>query len=110
MAKTKDLYTYVFNICTLNTPRYKGLRIVPSLSAARELMKNSETLDFVVEMLEAGYDAPSKRKKGTIERWLDRGNKTCNAVIARDYNEITREDVWVLIHLGKFTKNIKRRV
>lgn len=104
MEKTKDLYTYVFNICALNTPRYKGLRIVPSLSAARELMKNSETLDFVAEILETGYDAPRKRKKGTIERWVDRGKKTYNAVIARNYNDLSNEDVWVLIHFGKFTK------
>lgn len=84
--------------------RYKGLRIVVSDSAMRELIKEEKTLYDVVNILEEGYDAPRKRKSGTIEKWLDKGNKTLNAVIVKDYNEIMKEDVWVLIHLGKFTR------
>lgn len=86
------------------TERYSGLRIAVTNSAMRELMKEEKTLYDVVEILENGYDAPRKRKKGTIEKWLDKGNKTFNAVIVRDYNEIMKEDCWVLIHFGKFTK------
>ena len=33
----------------------------------RELMKEEKTLYDVVEVLEQGYDAPRKRKEGTIE-------------------------------------------
>jgi hypothetical protein len=57
-----------------------------------------------VQILKEGYDAPRKRKAGTIEKWFNKGKKTFNAVIARDYNEIMREDCWVLIHFGKFTR------
>lgn len=43
-------------------------------------------------------------KEGTIEKWLDKGNKIFNAVIVMDYDNIMKEDVWVLIHFGKFTR------
>lgn len=68
------------------------------------MMKEGKALDEVSKILNCGYNAPRKRKKDTIERWLDAGNKTYNAVIAKDYNEISREEIWVLIHFGKFTK------
>lgn len=84
--------------------KYEGLRIVVSDSAMRELMKEEKSLCDVVQILERGYDAPRKRKAGTIEKWFNKGKKTFNAVIVRDYNEIMREDCWVLIHFGKFTR------
>lgn len=84
--------------------RYKGFRIVVSHSAMQELMREGETLYDVLEILEEGYDAPRKRKSGTIERWLKKGRKTYNAVVVKDYDEIVEEDVWVLIHFGKFTR------
>ncbi len=68
----------------------------------RELMQEGLTLDDVKDILEQGYDAPRKRKKGCIEKWLGKGNKTYNAVIVKDYNEFLKEEVWVLIHFGKF--------
>ena len=84
--------------------RYEGLRIVPSLSAMRELMKHGKTLSDVVCILKQGQDAPRKRKKGVIERWLGKGSKTYNAVVAKDFNEQSSEEVWVLIHFGKFSR------
>lgn len=84
--------------------KYQGLRIIVTDAAMRELFKHEKTLYDVVEILETGYDAPRKRKEGTIERWLDRGNKIFNAVVVRDYNEVMKEECWVLIHFGKFTK------
>ena len=84
--------------------KYQGLRIAPSMSATRELMKYGKTMFDVVDILEEGYDAPRKRKEGTIERWLDKGNKTYNVVIVRDYHETLKEEVWVLTHFGKFTR------
>ena len=82
--------------------KYNGLRIAISDSAMRELMQEGKTIYDVVEILENGYDAPRKRKEGTIEKWLDKGKKTYNAVIAKDYHEILKEDCWVLIHFGNF--------
>lgn len=104
MEKEKDLYTYVLDICRRSTLKYCGLKIVPSLSAARELMKHGKTLEDVVFLLENGCNAPRRRKRGTVEKWLDRGKKTFNAVVAKDYDEREKEEVWVLIHFGKFTR------
>ncbi len=84
--------------------KYKGLRIAISHSAMQELMQEGKTIYDVIEILEEGYDAPRKRKEGTIEKWLDKGKKTYNAVIVKDYHEILKEDCWVLIHFGKFTR------
>ena len=86
------------------TDRYKGLRIAITNSAMRDLMKEEKTLYDAVKILEEGYNAPRKRKEGTIEKWLDKGNKTFNVVIAKDYDEIMKEECWVLIHFGKFTR------
>ena len=84
--------------------KYKRLRIAVTDSAMRELIKEEKTLHDVVTILEEGYDAPRKRKAGTIEKWLNKGNKTFNVVIAKDYNETLKEDCWVLIHFGKFSR------
>ena len=84
--------------------KYKGLRIAISHSAMQELMQEGKTIYDVVGILEKGYDAPRKRKLGTIEKWIDKGKKTYNAVIVKDYHEILKEDCWVLIHFGKFTR------
>lgn len=84
--------------------QYQGLRIAVTDSAMRELVNEEKTLYDVVRILEEGYDAPRKRKAGVIEKWLDVGNKTFNVVIAKDYDEIMKENCWVLIHFGKFTR------
>ena len=84
--------------------KYDGLRIAISHSAMQELMQEGKTIYDVVDILENGYDAPRKRKQGTIEKWIDKGKKTYNAVIVQDYHEILKEDCWVLIHFGKFTR------
>lgn len=83
---------------------YKDLRIAVSHSAMQELMKQGMVVSDVVEILEAGYNAPRKRKRGTIEKWLDIGKKTCNVVIVRDYHDIMKEECWTLIHVGKFIR------
>ena len=84
--------------------RYKGIRIAVSRAAMRELMKEAKTLFDVVEVLEEGYHSPRKRKPEIIEKWLDKGSKTFEAVIAKDYDEIMKENIWKLIHFGKFSK------
>ena len=87
--------------------RYRGLLIVVTDAAMRELVQQEKSLDDVLVILEQGYDAPRKRKDGVIERWLDKGDKTFNVVVARNYNEIMKEPCWVLIHVGKFTRRKK---
>lgn len=98
----KALNTYVDDICYIRTSfvRYEGLALIPSYAAIRELVKEGKALSDVLNVLENGEDAPRKRKKGTIERWLHKRKKTYNAVIIKDYNEQMREEVWVLVHFG----------
>jgi len=83
---------------------YNGLRIAISNSAMQELMHEGKTIYDVIEILEKGYDAPRKRKQDTVEKWIDKGKKTYNAVIVKNYHEILKEDCWVLIHFGKFSR------
>ena len=56
------------------------------------------------EILENGY-SPRKRKKNAEEKWLDRGNKTYNVVIVKSFNYLYNEDVYLITHIGKFTKS-----
>ena len=83
---------------------YLDLKINISDSAMRELIKHEKTLYDVVKILEEGYEAPRKRKKGTIEKWYDKGNKTFNVVIIKSYNVIMHRECWVLVHFGRFTR------
>ncbi|OIO65522.1 hypothetical protein AUJ68_02820 [Candidatus Woesearchaeota archaeon CG1_02_57_44] len=83
---------------------YDGLRIAPSDAAMRELMKEGLILSDVVEVLEDGHNAPRKRKRGTVEKWLDKGKKTYNAVVVKSYTVANDEEIWLLTHFGKFTK------
>lgn len=106
LAFPKTLLTYVYFICLMNmsSPKYEGLSIFISDSAMRELVKHKQTIYDVVQILEEGYNSSRKRKQGTIEKWLDKGDKTFNAVIIKDYHFTLKEECWVLIHFGKFTR------
>jgi len=104
----QDLYTYVNNICLEDMfVSYKEIKIHVSYSAAQELFKEEKTLFDVLEILNFGRNAPRKRKKDTIEKWLGKENKTYNAVIIKNYNEALKEECWVLVHFGKFTRKKK---
>ena len=93
--------------------KYKGLRIEPTLSASRELMKEGRDLNDVLEILEEGYEcSASKRKFNIVEKCLKRGNKEYKAVIAETdatYQDNYTEKVWRLIHFGKITYKKRRR-
>ncbi len=84
--------------------RYRGLRLIPSKSAGRELIKHGLMIADCKEILENGY-SPRKRKKNAEEKWLDRGNKTYNVVIVKSFNYLYNEDVYLITHIGKFTKS-----
>lgn len=47
--------------------RYKGLRLIPSKTAGRELIKYGFMIEDCKEILEKGY-SPRKRGKETIHR------------------------------------------
>lgn len=88
--------------------KYIELKLIPSKSAAEELLKHGLTISDCKEILENGYE-PRKRGKNTIEKWLDKGNKTYNVVIVKSYNYMYKEDVYLITHVGKFTKKKLRR-
>ena len=81
--------------------RYRGLRLIPSRTAARELLAHGLSAHDCRDVLEEGY-APRKRRSGTIERWLDVGEKTYNVVVVRVYNHAYREEIWLITHTGIF--------
>ena len=82
---------------------YKGLLVIPSRTASRELVKHGFTTEDCKTILENGY-AARKRKKNTEEIWLDLGNKTHNVVIVRVFNKAFDNEVWLITHAGSFTK------
>ncbi len=84
--------------------RYCGLRLFPSTAAMREMVEEGKDLDFILKVLEQGYNLGVKRKEGIIERCWDRGNKTYKVVIVKDYHNLNKEYVYVIIHFGKFGK------
>jgi len=92
---------------------YRGLRIEPTLSATRELMREGKDLYDVLKILEDGYDcSTSKRKPNIIERCLRKGNKEYKAVLAQTevtYPDRYTEKVLRLIHFGKTTFKKERR-
>lgn len=85
--------------------RFKGLRIEPTLSATRELLKHGMDLADVADILNSGYDCgPSKRKPNIIEKCMRRGNKELKAVVVKvsvKYPDGYCEGVWKLIYFGK---------
>ena len=83
--------------------RYKNLRIIPSRSAGSELLRYGFMIEDCREILQKGY-SPRKRKKDTVEKWMDFGNKTYNVVAVKSFNYFYSEDIYLLIHFGEFTK------
>ena len=105
--KTKDLnkmtYSNDIRFEDMFYVRYEGLRLIPSKSARKELIKYGLLLINCKMILIEGY-SPRKRKKGTIEKWLDKGDKTYNIVVVRLYNHFFKEDVYLITHIGKFSR------
>lgn len=93
--------------------RYKGLRVEPTLSASRELVREGKDLYDILEILEEGYDSSTaKRKANIIERSIRKGDKEYKAVVAKTavrYPDGYVEEVWRLIHFGKITYKKERR-
>lgn len=100
--------TYINDICLEHmlevvTPKWKGLPVIPSKAASRELDKLHFKVRNAVEVLEEGFDCErSGRKKGTIERCIKRKGKTIKVVVVRSFNRSLDEECWLIIHAGKF--------
>ncbi|MFO7618330.1 MAG: hypothetical protein R6W91_01535 [Thermoplasmata archaeon] len=89
----------------MDIPTYKYCQLIPSRSALKEMYDLGFDLFMVTEILEEGYDCSrSRRTAGTIERCIDRGGKTLKAVAVQSYNHSLGAEVWVITHVGMFTK------
>ncbi|MEE8167765.1 MAG: hypothetical protein V3T58_02690 [Candidatus Hydrothermarchaeales archaeon] len=84
---------------------WKGLPVIPSKSAADEMYREKLLIHDIVEILENGYDcARSRRGADVYERCVDTKNKTLKVVVARSYNYDLKSEVWVVTHVGMFTR------
>jgi len=86
--------------------QYEGLSLIPSRTAAYEMSRLGIGLEECKHILEYGYEE-RKRAKGVIERWFDKGKKTYNVVAVRSFNFMYNEEVWLITHVGRFTKHEK---
>lgn len=87
------------------TPTFEGIALIPTRSALKEMFDLGFDLFMVAEILEKGHDCSrSKRTAGTIEKCIDRAGKTLKAVAVQSYNHSLDMDVWVITHVGMFTK------
>lgn len=103
--KSLNKETYSKNICYKHTldVTFNNLNLIISKSAKNEMIKYCLDLEDCKYILENGY-SPRKRSKNKIEKWFDKGNKTYNVVIVKDFNHISKENIYLIIHIGKFTK------
>lgn len=88
--------------------RFEGLKIIPSRTASREMSELKLDIDDCIYILEEGYSV-TKRGKGIVERCLDVGNKTYKVVVAKSYNYILKEEVYLITHVGKTSKKRRRK-
>lgn len=83
--------------------KYEGLLLIPSRQAAYEMSQLSLSIEDCLKILDDGY-SPRKRAKDVIEKWLDEGKKTYNVVIVKSFNFMLNEGVWLIKHVGRFSK------
>ena len=85
--------------------RYRGFRLTATKRVAEEMERVCLSLTKCKDILIDGYDAPRKRGSAVEERWFDKGTKTYNVVVARTFNHFCNEELYVIIHVGMFTKH-----
>jgi hypothetical protein len=84
---------------------WRGLALVPSRSAAKELYRLNMSLVDVEKILHEGYDCSrSRRKKGTYEICKKRGNKTIKIVLVKTEGLFSKRDEFLITHVGEFTR------
>ena len=82
-------------------PKWQGKQVRPSRSADKEIRHLCIDLDYIVKILEDGYDCPrSKRKVGTIERCYKTGKKIIKVVVVKSVTQWNSESVWLITHVG----------
>ncbi|MBN2141888.1 hypothetical protein JW711_01025 [Candidatus Woesearchaeota archaeon] len=79
---------------------YNGKPVFATKTAATELGRIGIDLIDVPKILHSGFDI-RKRKKGTLEKCISRGNKVINVVV------VDTGTHYKLIHAGEFTMSNK---
>ncbi|MDP2749761.1 MAG: hypothetical protein Q8O89_02935 [Nanoarchaeota archaeon] len=99
----KDIYDDIFKV------KYKGMMVDLSLHAVREMGSLGIKLSDVKNILETGFNCErSRRKEGTEEKCIIRGNKIIKVVAVRNCNIYNNEEVWLIIHVGRFSFKKRR--
>ena len=81
--------------------KWRGLSLIPSKSATKEMYDLSMTISDVKYILENGYSCEkSRRKQGTYEKCFDRKRKTFRVVVSKTYHYVEKKNVFVIIHVG----------
>lgn len=93
-------------------PKWKGRRLRYTKAAYRELHKLGMTLWDVKNVLEEGFECSrSKRKPGILERCVRKNGKLLKVVVKETVSRFPDgkiEDVWLILHVGKFGQAKKR--
>ncbi len=91
--------TYSNNICL----KYKGKDLVLSNATMRESMKYGLDIEDCKTILEEGYIG-RQRASGTEEKWFNVGKKIYNVVVVKEYNYTEQKPIYLITHIGRFTK------
>ena len=75
---------------------WKGLRIVPSYSALREIVNLRLDEEDLKQILEHGYDCEKSRGKGIMVRCLARGKRVTKIVVVKSYQRWSKERIWLI--------------
>lgn len=110
ISKNLNNLTYSNNICyeDMFNLKFEGLVIIPSKTAMREMTWLGLDLCDCILILEEGYST-RKRKKGTVEKSFNVGNKTLKVVVVKSYNYTQKKDVYLITHVGETTKKRRRK-
>ena len=89
----------------MDLPRWRGLLIVPTNQARREMEELDIDLFDAVDILENGFDcAKSTRGARVYERGIRKGKKILRVVVVQievQYHDRSVEKIWKVIHVGK---------
>ncbi len=82
-------------------PRYEGMPVFVSQRAVAEMLHKRMSIHDSLAILEEGVDCSrGPRKPGVVERCAKHRGEWVKVVAVRDYHKDTREDCWLITHVG----------
>ena len=104
----KKTYSNNIRLKDLFDVRFRELKIIPSKSASREMSNLGLDISDCKHILEEGYKV-TKRSKNIVERCFDKGSKTYKVVAGKSYNYTLKEEIYIIMHVGKISKKRGRK-